>query len=99
MDEREKNLPKWAQETIKELRLRCSANAEPLARELAVLRPLIEKLRNENGALREILECASRGRHMNSQTVMDVLGSFSLQLVKDGGCPARHPPGAAARAG
>jgi hypothetical protein len=29
MDEREKNLPKWAQEMLKELRLRCSANAEP----------------------------------------------------------------------
>jgi hypothetical protein len=55
-----------------------------LARELATLRPVVEKLRAENGAMRELLECASRGGHVNCQTVMEVLGSFSLQLVKDG---------------
>lgn len=78
MDEREKNLPKWAQELIASLRRRVESGNEPLLREVARLRPLNEKLKSENEAYREFLDCAARGKHMTAQAIVDVLDECGI---------------------
>lgn len=83
MDEREKNIPRWAQELIGNLRTQLRANAEPLVREIAKLRPINEQLKAENEAYRELLDCAARGKHMTAEAIINLLEGYSLILVKD----------------
>lgn len=82
-DDREKNLPKWAQELIGELRTRPQYAMEAAARELAVLRPQVERLKRQVGALEELLLCAARGGHATAQTIIEVLNGHSLTLTPD----------------
>lgn len=83
MDEREKNLPKWAQELITDLRKRVEYSTEPLTRELAEIRPRVRLLETRNGALLELLECAAKGGHINSQTVISVIQGYGMELIKE----------------
>lgn len=81
MDEREKNLPRWAQEIIINLRKRVEAQAEPLVRELATLRPRVDLLTRRNEALTELLECAALGNHKTAQEIVNIIGQYSLELI------------------
>lgn len=83
MEEREKNLPRWAQELIADLRKRVSAAVDPLTREIARLRPERDTLKARNEALIELLECAARGGHKTAQDIVNVLAGYSLTLTKD----------------
>lgn len=77
-NERESRLPAWARETINMQRSQLAAQAEPLVRELATLRPLVEKLRNKNSALVLLLDCAAKGGHVTSQEIMTELRAHDL---------------------
>lgn len=81
-DEREKSLPKWAQQMIAELRQRINSNEEPLLKELVRLRPKVELLQASNEALHELLRCAAKGGHVSAADIESVLSGYDLQLVK-----------------
>jgi len=83
MDEREKNLPRWAQELIRQLRLQVQTVAENSGKELAILRPRVEKLRAENDGLQELLRCAAKGGHITAIEVVNCLAGYGLVLAKD----------------
>lgn len=83
MDEREKALPKWAQELITRLRSVIEEKNGPLLRELENLRPKVDLLKRENGALREMLEYAGRGGHPTSSLITQIINSHGLELTKE----------------
>jgi hypothetical protein len=82
-DEREKNLPKWAQEMIRGMRLRFRSGTESMASELARLRPRVQLLENRLAATEELLTCAAMGGHKTAAEIMEVLRGYSLSLAKD----------------
>lgn len=82
-DPREDRLPMWAQILIRGLRQEITAHTERLERELKTLRPLTQKLKAHNEALTELLECAARGGHKTAKEIMDIIGSYSLELSKE----------------
>jgi hypothetical protein len=69
-DEREKNLPKWAQETIARYRK-------------DLLRPKVELLQVRYAALMELLECAAKGGHLGAKEIVSVLSGYGLEMVKE----------------
>jgi hypothetical protein len=81
-DDREKNLPKWAQEIINRLRRDLEQRGEILAREVAKLRPLVDLYKARNDALTELLECAARGQHKPSQEIIEILQTYDLTLTR-----------------
>jgi hypothetical protein len=89
MDERENNLPKWAKELIADLRLRLAIQAKPLVQELARLRPEMARLKAINEAMTELLDCAARGKHKTSQEIIEIIRSYSLELVKEEICDGK----------
>lgn len=82
MDEREKNLPKWTQELLANLRWQITTAKEPFVNELAKIRPRCELLQRRNEALQELLECAAKGEHKTAQEIMDIIGQYDLILTK-----------------
>lgn len=82
-DERIAKLPTWARELIADLRRRVEYGNEPLLAEVARSRPRIEKLERENGALRELLDCAARGGHKEAAEIVEVIRGYGLELVKE----------------
>ncbi len=83
MDEREAKLPKWARDELVRLRSCIESKNEPLVREINQIRPRLELLESKLGAMKELLECASRGGHLTAKDIVAVLEGFSLQLVKE----------------
>lgn len=83
MDEREKNLPKWAQEHLYNLRLAHRAALESTAKELATLRPQVELLKRSLAGMQELLECAAKGGHLTAAQIVDTLAGYSLTLTKE----------------
>jgi hypothetical protein len=78
MDEREAKLPAWARELIANLRRAVQDKYGPLHRELDQLRPQVQRLTARNEALTELLECAARGGHATSQTIIDILKQYPI---------------------
>jgi hypothetical protein len=83
MDDREKRLPNWVQEELRQLRFRLQSQGEVLTKEVA-------KLRNENifldrkyAALMELITCAAKGGHRTSEEIIQVLDSYNLTVTKD----------------
>lgn len=77
MDSREVNLPKWAQELIKDLRQRVQFGNEPLLKEVAELRPKVASLRAKNDALMELLSMAAKGGHLASSDIIAVISEYA----------------------
>lgn len=77
-DSRENNLPKWAQELIADLRKKVQSSNEPLIAELAKLRPMVQKLKDCNDGLEELLRCAAKGGHMTAQDIDKALDGYCL---------------------
>ena len=82
MDPREKNLPRWAQDLINDLRRCLNVSRDQLVTEIARLRPRVEVLECRNGALTELLECAARGGHKTAAEIVAIVEEFDLELVK-----------------
>lgn len=80
-DDREKNLPNWAQSLINDLRLRVQIATEQSAKEIARLRPRVDLLERRNESLNELLECAAKGGHITSSEIIEVLAGNSLVLA------------------
>jgi hypothetical protein len=78
MDDREAKLPVWAKELLAYQRKQVAMANEPLVRELATLRPLVEKLKNKNSALTQLLECAAKGGHITAQEIVAELRVHEL---------------------
>ncbi len=85
MDPREIKLPMWAQELINTLRARLDISRDPLLTEVAKLRPQVELLKERNGALTELLQCAAKGGHTTSVEIMNIINEFDLVLAKKEG--------------
>ena len=83
MDEREANLPKWAQQVIQELRKSIKHLAEGPAREIAKLTRENVLYQRRFEAMTELLECAARGDHKTAQEIVSIIQAYSLELVKD----------------
>lgn len=82
MDEREKNLPKWAKELIEGLRFRLKVMTEQFEKELSRLGPENKRLVTEKAAILDLLERAAVGGSLTAKAVVDVLAGYELQLVK-----------------
>lgn len=54
-----------------------------LLKQLDTYRAQVKKLKARNYALTELLECAARGGHMVAQQIIDVIGGYNLELVKE----------------
>jgi hypothetical protein len=67
------------------LRRRLEYATEPLAAEIAKLRPRLELLQRRNEALGELLECAARGGHKDAQEIMEVIRGYDLTLTPQKG--------------
>lgn len=80
-EEQEEKLPKWAKERLKELRQRLQFATEPLTKELAKLRPMVELLKSRNNGLEELLRCAAKGGHLTAQDIMQALEGYELHLL------------------
>ncbi len=80
MDEQEAKLPVWARDLIADLHRRIQYYREPAIKDLTRLRLQVELLTAHNGALIELLQCASRGGHMASQEIVNVLEGYDLSL-------------------
>lgn len=80
-EDREKTLPKWAQEIIAELRHRLKTDSEQAIKELNRLRPRVEFLEAKNNGLMELLGCAAKGGHMTAQEICSLLDGYELQLA------------------
>jgi hypothetical protein len=80
-DPREAKLPAWARELIADLRKRVECATEPMAKELATLRPKLDLLKRRNEALTELLECAARGGHKDAQEIMGIIRAYDLILL------------------
>lgn len=78
VDDREEKLPAWARGVIADLRTRVVHQCEPLIRELAILRPRMDALKNRNEALIELLDCAARGGHKTAQEIVKVIECYGL---------------------
>jgi cell division protein FtsB len=83
IDEREKNLPKWAQELLNDTRKSAASANEALTRELAALRPRVKLLEAEKGAMMELLQAAARGEHKDAAAIIEVLDGYGLTLTKE----------------
>jgi hypothetical protein len=82
VDEREKNLPKWAQDLIAGLRLRIKSACEPIVAELAKLRPIAELSKVRYDAISELLTCAASGGHKTAEQIIEIIRSYDLILGK-----------------
>lgn len=83
-EDRELRLPVWAQRELKLLRDRVKYGNDAMLKELVVLRPKVEKLQQELGGIRDLLDCAAKGGHMTSEQIINVLQSYDLTVVKKG---------------
>lgn len=86
MDERENNLPKWAQDLIAALRKKIER--DPQEQQEAIKRAQRQRdtndlIKAESEAYRELLECAARGKHLTAAAIIEVLAGYSLTLTKD----------------
>ncbi len=81
MDEREKNLPKWAQELIEKLRSQHRLDTEHMAKELAVLRPRVDLLQRRIGGMEDLLKCAANGGHLTARQIVEVFEEYGLTLT------------------
>lgn len=77
MDQREQNLPFWAQKLITELRERIATSNQPLIKELAKLRPQVAALTAKNDALRELLGMAALCGHATASEIMAVIDAYA----------------------
>ncbi len=78
MDPREQNLPKWAQEMLKNLREKLDTATEPLRSRVAVLEARNHKLKSRNEALIELLECAAKGGHETAVEICKMIEVYEL---------------------
>jgi hypothetical protein len=81
-DEREARLATWARELIADLRKRVQYATEPLAAEVAKLRPQVALLKARNDALTELLECAAKGGHKAAWEIVQIIEGYDLTLTK-----------------
>lgn len=77
MDPREVTLPKWAQQTINDLRKRVQSGNEPLLKEVSQLRPQVAHLRAKNDALNELLQMAAKGGHVAALDIINVIQDYA----------------------
>ena len=75
---REASLPKWAQEELSTLRYRLRLASEAFERKLTELVPQVNRLQHERDALIELLQAASRGKHLMATEILEILASFEL---------------------
>lgn len=78
MDTREERLPVWTRELLADLRRKVMTATEPLYRELNQLRPRMEKLKRQNEALTELLDCAARGGHPTAVEIAKMIEAYGL---------------------
>lgn len=81
IDPREAALPKWAMEKLHYLRTALAQSSEQQRKEIAALRPKVEKLERKNAALEELLTCAAKGGHKTAQEIIAVIESYALTLT------------------
>ena len=77
-DPREEKLPVWTRDLLADLRKQVATAKEPLARELAGLRPRFVRLVSENEAHKELLECAARGGHKTAGEIMKIIEAYGF---------------------
>lgn len=92
-DEREARLPRWAQTMLSTLRERVKVATEPLVAELAKLRPKVKRLRAQNEALTELLQCAALGGHHDAQTIVEVLQNYDIPMKTRDAAPVLEVTG------
>lgn len=81
-DPREKNLPKWAQDIISDLRKRIEYVREPLVAEIAKMRPQYERYKARYEAMQELIDCAAKGEHKDAQEIITIIENYDLELRK-----------------
>jgi hypothetical protein len=80
-DPREISLPKWAQELIRNQRIRVDTAMEPAVearRKLEACEDRNRKLSDVLNALHELLFTAAKGGHHTSQEIVGVLESYEI---------------------
>lgn len=81
MDAREENLPKWAKELIKDLRIRLSSAMEPAIearRKQEAAEKKVRDLQAVQDALHELLFRAAKSEHKTAQEIISVLESYEI---------------------
>lgn len=81
VDERENNLPKWAQELINRLRAEGQTRTERLTAEIEKLRPQCKLLTNRLAAMDEIMDYLVRGGHPDAAQIKRIVGGFGMNIV------------------
>lgn len=81
-DDRESNLPKWAQTHIIALRNETQYTVDYLTKEVARLRPQVALLTNRLAAMDEIMEYLIKGGHPDAQKIHDIVGGYGLNIVE-----------------
>lgn len=80
-DPREANLPKWAQEEIKRLRIQLQTALEPAVearRKLEACEVRCSKQHDVLSSLQELLFSAAKSGHRTSQEIISVLESYEI---------------------
>ena len=84
-DPREANLPKWAQETLSQLRKRIetfSGRENPFVKELANLRPQVLVLKDRLNAMDEIMQYLIKGGHPDAAKIRELVGGYGMKIVE-----------------
>lgn len=80
-DLRENNLPKWAQELLKNLRFQLETALEPAVQARRKLEVAEERCRRQASvldALQELLFTAAKGGHKTAHEIVTVLHSYEI---------------------
>lgn len=80
-DPREANLPKWAQELLKQLRTQIGTALEPAVFARRKLAEVERRLRDRDAvicSLHELLFTAAKGGHRTAQEIVGVLQSYEI---------------------
>lgn len=81
LDDREANLPKWARQSMKDMRVRLETALEPAVEARKKLEECEKRLRKTQdvlNALQELLFSAAKSGHKTSEEIVSVLESYEI---------------------